>query len=160
MKTLAMTDLTDTKSVQRYEDLLRKRLNGLGYCVTKRKTIQPGAHFIELKKTPKPKGFKITDVASGSTMAGENYDLSLEEVERFWSKEYEKWYIEQRERKRQKDQERAAIKTRPKTVCVDGRWTVTNDEYAISALKNHITQYGDFVGGGHGAGEDDCGHLL
>lgn len=154
MKTLAMIDLTDVQSIQGYEDLLRKRLNRLGYGLSKRKTIQPGPHFIELKKTPKPKGFKITDVASGSTVAGENYDLSLEEVERFWSKEYEKWCIEQRERKRQKDQERAAIKTRPKTVCVDGRWTVTNDKYAISALKNHITQYGDFDAGGHGAGGD------
>lgn len=154
MKTLAIIDLTDTKSVQRYEDLLRKRLNGFGYCVTKRKTIQPGPHFIELKKTPKTKGFKITDVASGSTVAGENYDLSPEEVERFWSKEYEKWCVEQRERKRRKEQEKAAKKTRPKTICITGGWTVTNDERAIKTLKEHIAQYGDFDADGHGTEGD------
>lgn len=154
MKTLVQIDLSNAKNVQGYEDLLRKRLNGLGYCVTKRKTIQPGPHFIELKKTPKPKGFKITDVASGSTVAGENYDLSLEEIERFWSKEYEKWCVEQRERKRRKEQEKAAKKTRPKTICITGGWTVTNDERAIKTLKEHIAQYGDFDANGHGAEGD------
>lgn len=154
MKTLAKIDLSDTKSVQGYEDLLRKRLNRFGYRLSKRKAIQPGPHFINLKQTPKLKGFKITDNSSGSIVTGENYNLSIDEVERFWSKEYEQWCAERRERKRQKEQEKAAIKARPKTVCVDGGWTVTNDERAIRALKDHITQYGNFNADGHGAGGD------
>ena len=56
MKTLAKIDLSDAKNVQKYENLLRQRLRGFGYRLSKRKTVQPGQHFIELIRKPKLKG--------------------------------------------------------------------------------------------------------
>lgn len=153
MKLLANIDQTDKISVQRYEDLLRKRLAKFGYRISKRRTIQPG-NFIALKRTVRPRGFRITNLASGDIVSGEKYDVTIEEVEQLWLKEYEQWGRERQERKYQKYMEKIAAQRRPKTIQVDNKWTVTNDDRAIKALQNHIEQYGSFDAEGHGAEGD------
>ena len=69
MKTLDYIDLSDAKSRQKYEDLLRKRFHKFGYGLSKGKTIQKGPQRIRLKQTPISRGFKITDLISGDVVA-------------------------------------------------------------------------------------------
>ena len=88
MKTLDRIDITDSESVRKYEDLLRKRLEGFGYRLHKGRTLKPGQTHIELKRRPIQRGFRITAVDSGNVIGGEYFDLSLKDVESLWLIEY------------------------------------------------------------------------
>lgn len=112
MKTLVQIDLSNAKNVQDYEALLRKRLKKLGYHLSKGETAKSGPRYIELLRKPKPRGFKITEIESGSTVAGKKFDLTIEQVEKFWLQKYEKWCIEQQEIKRQKLEEKMSAGSR------------------------------------------------
>lgn len=153
MKLLANIDQGNKKSVQGYEDLLRKRLEKLGYRLSKRKTIQPG-NFIALKRTRRPRGFRITDLTSGDIVGGEKYDMTVKEIEQFWLKVYMQWRREKQERADKKREERLAAKKRPKTAQINDRWTVTNDTRAIEFMQGYVEQHGDFDQDGHGAEGD------
>lgn len=148
-KRLYALDKSDRKSILAYEDLLRHRLVKFGYRLSKSKTIEPDRH-ISLKVTPIKRGFRITDINSSTVVAGEKYDFPLEEVEKFWEAKYVDW----QEAKRRERLERMAAKARPKTIQLDGKWTVTNDNRAIRALRDHVEQYGDFDADGHGSSGD------
>lgn len=137
MITLDKIDLSDAKSGQRYEDLLRKRFHRIGYHLSKGKAVYQS------------KGFRIANADSGSVVAGENYDLSIQEAEKFWLDEYNRRYNEKRTRRQER-----ADKMRPKTVKIDNRWAITNDKRAIRTLNDHIAQYGNFDANGHGDGGD------
>lgn len=142
-KTLSEVDVSNTKALREYEDLLRKRLRRYGFSLKKRKTIQSEPH-----SRSNAKGFRIIDTASGVVLYGADYDLPIAEVESFWRKEFEKRDVEKQERD---------FKNRLKklnAIQLDGGWIVTNDARAFRALKDHITQYGDFDADGHGAGGD------
>lgn len=154
MKTLDMVDLLDKKSVQRYEDLLRHRFVRFGFRLSKGETGQPGLHHIRLKPTSVCTGFRITDIESDAIVAGQNYDLSIQDVEKFWIDEHNRRETQKRQKRRQKEAERLAAKKRPKTVKIDDRWVITNDARAIKTLNEHISQYGNFDADGHGAGGD------
>lgn len=151
MQTLDWIDQSNPKSVQKYEDLMRKRLKKFGYRLSKRKTT---SDHVELKKGRRRRGFRITDIDSGDIVDGGNYELTLSDIEQFWLKEYERWYIKRREDKERKRREEIAAKKRPKRVKIMDRWTITNDDRAVCALNDHISLYGDFDADGHGAGGD------
>ena len=142
-KTLSEIDVSNTKALREYEDLLRKRLKRIGFNLKKRKTIQTESH-----SKSNDKGFKIIDTASETVIYGANYDLSISEVESFWRKEFEKRDAEKQERDFKKRLKKL------NAIQLDGGRIVTNDARALQALKDHITQYGDFNADGHGAGGD------
>lgn len=97
MQILDWIDQSNLKSVQKYEDVLRKRLKKLGYHLSKQKTIQPGPPHIELKRGSRKRGFRITEIASGAIVDGGNYELNMADVDRFWLNEYKQWYVKRRE---------------------------------------------------------------
>ena len=72
VKTLDKVDLSDAKSRQRYEDLLRKRFHRIGYRLSKGKSFNQSS------------GFRIINAASDAVIAGDDYGLSVREVEEFW----------------------------------------------------------------------------
>ena len=150
VKTLDRIDLSNPKIVQGYEDLLRKRLKRFGYCLSKRKTTL-NHNCIELRRGVRKRGFRITELDSGAIVSGKNFELTLSDVEQFWSKEYEKWHIKRREDKDRKYREKLAAQKRPKTIKILDRWTITNDDRAVRALNDHISQYGEFDADGNGA---------
>lgn len=115
MRTLSRIDLSNPKSVQGYEDLMRKRLKKFGYHLTKRKTTL-NHNCIELKRGVQKRGFRITELDSGAIVSGEDYGLTIAEVEKFWLKEYERWYAEKRERRLQKYLKNFTAQKRPKTI--------------------------------------------
>lgn len=104
----ALFDKTDITEVRRHEDRLRKRLERLGFHVSKGETVKRSSHLKKLKREPRSAGFKITNVSTGDVECGGKYDLTLEEVEEFWLREYNKWNIAkwQEKRKRREGQAR------------------------------------------------------
>ena len=90
----ALFDKTDITEVRRHEDRLRKRLEKLGF---------------RLKHELRSRGYKITNILTGDVECGGKYDLTLEEVEAFWLREYNKWNIAKWQEKR-KRREGQAIK--------------------------------------------------
>lgn len=151
MQALGKIDQLDPKSVQKYEDLMRKRLKKFGYHLSKRKTT-PNHNCLELRRGVRKRGFRITKLDSGAIVSGKNFELTLSDVEQFWSKEYEKWHIKRREDKDRKYREKLAAQKRPKTIKILDRWTITNDDRAVRALNDHISQYGEFDADGNGDG--------
>lgn len=142
-KTIADVDMADKRSLQRYEDYMRQRLKQFGYRIVKRKTIQPGAD-----STSKERGFCIVSMDTNAVVTGENYELSLGDVESFWMREHEERNADKQERKFQRQLKKL------NAIQLDGGWIVTNDARALQALKDHIAQYGEFDADGHGAGGD------
>ena len=141
VKTLDKVDLSDAKSRQRYEDLLRKRFHRIGYRLSKGKSFNQSS------------GFRIINAASDAVIAGDDYGLSVREVEEFWLAEYNRRNAEKQKRLHERA-ETVSNKMRPKTVKIDNRWTITNDNRAIRALNDHISRYGNFDAHGHGTGGD------
>lgn len=143
MKLLSDVDMGDKRNLQRYEDTMRVRLQKFGYRIVKRKTIKPG-----FTSTNKDRGFRIVSISSGGIVAGENHNLSLADVEAFWLELYK-----EQDTKRQEKQYKKWLK-KNHAVQIDGGWIITNDDRAISVLKDHVKQYGDFDIDGHSSGGD------
>ena len=80
---LSQIDVTDPVELRRYEARLGKRLQQLGFHLSKGPTIQPGQK-IRLKKGPVTRGYQITDVSSNNVVLGMRHELTLQKVERFW----------------------------------------------------------------------------
>ena len=123
MKLLSDIDMGDKQRLQRYEDMMRVRLKKFGYRIVKRKTIKPSPG-----STNQSRGFRIVSIDTGDVVNGENYNLSLFNVEAFWlglrkeqdtekqDKEYKKWFKKNH------------------AVQMDGGWIITDDDCAISVL--------------------------
>lgn len=133
--------MNDRSELQCHEDYTRYRLQKFGYKIKKRRTIKLGATGYE-------KGFRIVDANTGSTVAGENYDLSLADVEAFWLKKYEVQNTGKQEEKFKR------WLKKNNAVQIDGGWIISNDARALQALNDHITRYGSYDANGHGAGGD------
>lgn len=129
-KVLATINMEDTEDLQKYEDLLRKRLRKLGYQLSKRKFS----------------GFKITEKITGDIVAGKSFDLSIAEAEAFWKEKFAPLYAEKQEKMLQKRLKKL------NAIQISGGQIVTNDNRAIRALEDHITRYGNFDAEGHEAG--------
>lgn len=69
------------------EDRLRKRLARLGYQLKKSKTITPKSSLIQLKRLPVVKGFRISKMDTDEVVGGEQFDLTLKEVENWWMRQ-------------------------------------------------------------------------
>lgn len=104
----ALFDKTDITEVRRHEDRLRKRLEKLGFHLSKGETVKRSSHLKKLKREPRSAGFKITNVSTGDVECGGKFDLTLEGVEAFWLREYNKWNVAkwQEKRKRREGQAR------------------------------------------------------
>lgn len=104
----ALFDKTDITEVRRHEDRLRKRLEKFGFHLSKGETVKRSSHLKKLKREPRSAGFKITNVSTGDVECGGKFDLTLEEVEAFWLREYNKWNVAkwQEKRKRREGQAR------------------------------------------------------
>lgn len=104
----ALFDKTDITEVRRHEDRLRKRLEKIGFHLSKGETVKRSSHLKKLKREPRSAGFKITNVSTGDVECGGKFDLTLEEVEAFWLREYNKWNVAkwQEKRKRREGQAR------------------------------------------------------
>ena len=143
LKTLSQVDFTNKRELQMYEDYMRERMGKLGYRIIKRSSsqdVQPSGD--------KCKGFRIVLLNTDDVVAGENYDLSLADVETFWLARYNEknaGKAEERSRKRLK---------KMNAIQLDGGWIVTNDARTLQALKDHVSRYGNFDADGHGAGGD------
>jgi hypothetical protein len=83
-----LTNYSNPKEVRKHEDRLVKRLAKYGFHVSKGVTLGPTAQHIQLKREPKDRGYKITDVATGAVIDGARFDLTLDQVESFWLEEY------------------------------------------------------------------------
>lgn len=94
-KTLSMIDTSDAKEVRKYEDLLRKRFKSYGYRLQRGKTINPDDPHMQLKRIPVQRGFKIIDMTTGAVVEGEDFGLSIEEIENFWMGKLRERQIEQ-----------------------------------------------------------------
>lgn len=105
MQTLNWIDQSNPKSVQKYEDLMRKRLKKFGYQLSKRKTTN---HYIDLKRGYQRRGFRIVELASGAIVKGNDYELTLSDIEQFWLNEYKQWYVKRREDKARERREKIA----------------------------------------------------
>ena len=79
----ALFDKTDITEVRRHEDRLRKRLEKLGFRLTKGETVKRSSHLKQLKHELRSRGYKITNILTGDVECGGKYDLTLEEVEAF-----------------------------------------------------------------------------
>ena len=90
------------------ENRLRKRLPKMGFRLQRGRTIT-SKHWLTRHPAP-PRGYRITVLASGEVIAGQNFDLSLDEVEAFWKKEEDKRIKRRREEKTAKMREDAAKK--------------------------------------------------
>ena len=104
----ALFDKTDITEVRRHEARLRKRLEKIGFHLSKGETVKRSSHLKKLKREPRSAGFKITNVSTGDVECGGKFDLTLEEVEAFWLREYNKWNVAkwQEKRKRREGQAR------------------------------------------------------
>lgn len=143
IKTLSNVDATNKQDLQRYEDCLRHRLKKFGYKVIKRKTIQP-----KFDSTSKVRGFRIIEIGTDNVVGGENYDLSLKDIETFWFSIY---------KEQNADKEAEKLKKwlkKNNAVQLDGGWIVTNDARALKTLEDHILKYGSFDDDGYGTGGD------
>lgn len=98
----ALFDKTDITEVRRHEDRLRKRLEKLGFRLTKGETVKRSSHLKQLKHELRSRGYKITNILTGDVECGGKYDLTLEEVEAFWLREYNKWNIAKWQEKRKR----------------------------------------------------------
>lgn len=98
----ALFDKTDITEVRRHEDRLRKRLEKLGFHLSKGETVKRSSHLKKLKREPRSAGFKITNVSTGDVECGGKFDLTLEEVEAFWLREYNKWNVAKWKEKRKR----------------------------------------------------------
>lgn len=92
------------------ENRLRKRLPKLGFRLQRGRTIT-SKHWLTRHPAP-PRGYRITVLASGEVVAGQNFDLSLERVEEFWQKEENRRLEKVRKEKAAKMREEAAKKMR------------------------------------------------
>lgn len=104
----ALFDKTDITEVRRHEDRLRKRLEKLRFHLSKGETVKRSSHLKQLKRELRSRGYKITNILTGDVECGGKYDLTLEEVEAFWLREYNKWNVAkwQEKRKRREGQAR------------------------------------------------------
>ena len=114
----ALFDKTDITEVRRHEDRLRKRLEKLGFRLTKGETVKRSSHLKQLKHELRSRGYKITNILTGDVECGGKYDLTLEEVEAFWLREYNKWNIAKWQEKR-KRREGQAIKAEKWCFCLN-----------------------------------------
>lgn len=141
-----MVDLADKKAKQKYEDLLRHRFVRFGFRLSKGNSVQ--------QQMPTQIGYQIINKDSGTVVVGQDYDLTIQDVEKFWIDEYNRRNAEKRKKRQEEEEKREAAKKRPKTIKVDNRWVITNDDRAISALNDHISKYGNFDADGRGVGGD------
>lgn len=90
------------------ENRMRKRLPKIGFRLQRGRTIT-SKHWLTRHPAP-PRGYRITALASGEIIAGQNFDLTLEKVEEFWQREENKRLKKKREEKAAKMREEAAKK--------------------------------------------------
>jgi len=90
------------------ENRMRKRLPKMGFRLQRGRTIT-SKHWLTRNPAP-PRGYRITALASGEAVDGQNFDLTLEGVEEFWQKEENKRLKKVRKEKAAKMREDAAKK--------------------------------------------------
>lgn len=80
----ALFDKTDITEVRRHEDRLRKRLEKLGFRLTKGETVKRSSHLKQLKHELRSRGYKITNILTGDVECGGKYDLrKINEISNF-----------------------------------------------------------------------------
>lgn len=92
------------------ENRLRKRFPKMGFRLQRGRTIT-SKHWLTRHPAP-PRGYRITALASGEVIAGQNFDLTLDRVEAFWQKEEDKRIKKKRKEQVAKTREEAAKKMR------------------------------------------------
>ncbi len=90
------------------ENRLRKRLPKMGFRLQRGRTIT-SKHWLTRCPAP-PRGYRITALANGEVIAGQNFDLTLEQVEKFQQREENKQLKKVRKEKAAKMREDAAKK--------------------------------------------------
>lgn len=90
------------------ENRLRKRLPKMGFRLQRGRTIT-SKHWLTRHPAP-PRGYRITALASGEVVVGQNFDLTLDRVEDFWEKEEDKRIKKKRKEQVAKMREEAAKK--------------------------------------------------
>lgn len=95
-------DKPDAEEVRKHEDRLRKRLQRFGYRISSRVKETSKANFRRPKRTPKKKGYQVTDIVTDAVVCGEGYKMTLKRLEGFWSYEYSKQQRRKMEEKQKK----------------------------------------------------------
>ena len=85
---LSQVNKNDKDSLNRYKDLLRHRLRKYGYRFLAYAPRFDGKICIRRDKKDVKQGFRITEIESGRVVAGQDFSLSLKQVEDFWLEEY------------------------------------------------------------------------
>ena len=77
-----------SEEIMQHEDRLRHRLAAIGFKLKRANTISKGKKKINLKKTVQAhKGYQIVKADTGEVLSGKRFELTLRDVENFWSKE-------------------------------------------------------------------------
>lgn len=83
-------DIVDTENpveIRQATDRLYHRLKKFGYHLQKGKMVTAEDEHIQLKRVLVQRGFRITNSATGAIEAGDKFDLTLEQVNKFWEQQ-------------------------------------------------------------------------
>jgi len=115
----------DPKEIRRHEDRLSKRLQSLGYSLSKgvTETLMRSCKKIQLKRVSPMRGFKITNMATRAVELGEKHNLTLGQIEAFWlQKHNERWEEKRRAKKAKEAMKKRKRKASPKVETLPAVW--------------------------------------
>lgn len=88
MKMLAQVNKNDKDSLNKYKDLLRHRLRKYGYRLVSYAPRLEGKRNLKRSEKFSGKGYRLIEIQSGRVVAGQDFSLSLKQVENLWLEEY------------------------------------------------------------------------
>ena len=103
MKMLSQIDKNDKNGLNRYKDLLRHRLRKYGYRLLSYAPYLEGKRNLKRSEKFSGKGYRLIEIQSCRVVAGQDFSLSLKQVENFWLEEYIR---RRRQRSREKQRQR------------------------------------------------------
>lgn len=99
-------DAENPIEIRQATDRLYHRLKKFGYLLQKGKIVTAKDEHIQLKRVSVQRGFRITNSTTCAIEAGDKFDLTLEQVNKFWEQQLlrrmETKRIEEAQKKRDK----------------------------------------------------------
>lgn len=113
---------------------LYQRLKRLGFRLQSGQTVPPnGRHMIRLKRTdPVKRGFMITDMGTNEVVAGGRFELTLEDIEKFWEQKKVQQSKAKRKAKIQEQRERYKPRMQSRNLEADTDTMDDEDEIDLS----------------------------
>lgn len=114
-------DKNNSAEMHRTTSRLYQRLKRLGFHLQSGQTVPPnGRRMIRLKRTdPVQRGFRITDGVTGEVVSGERFELTVWDVEKFWTDKKTQQAKAKRKAAAQEQRERYKPRMRSRDLEVD-----------------------------------------